>query len=337
LVKYVLYGTANAETLTGSEFADTIYAKDGNDTINAGAGADAIWAGAGNDVITGGGGADTINLGAGSDTVKLTSLSDSVLASSDTISGFASGDDKIDISSILKGLANPYSAINDVPVGTTTSLFTLKNSTLAADGLSASVDVYYTGASTINNVALAEFEFMKTSAVKSWDVASGDSGLVFNFDSTSLKISGLDTTPEPTRTNALEGSILSNTKLATLYVDFATKQTEFAFAVTSAKMTGDSIADATIPDLEARDVPLTVVTGGKSLVLAGAYTVVEDATTLGTATDNQIRFLHDSVTGKVDIVFDTDARAGTTSVLSTPIHLEGLTGIDLTKTDFTFV
>jgi hypothetical protein len=253
------------------------------------------------------------------------------------VSGFTANDDKIDISAILKGLANPYSTLNDVPVGTTTSLFTLKTPTLAADGLSASVDVYYTGSATINNVALAEFEFLKTSVVKSWDVVSGDSGLAFNFDSSSLKIAGLDTTPEPTRSNALEGSILSNTKLATLYVDFTTKQTEFAFAVTSAKMAGDSVADTTIPGLESRDVPLTVVTGGKSLVLAGAYTVVEDTTTLGTPADNQIRFLHDSLTGKVDIVFDTDARAGTTSVLSTPVHLEGLTGIDLTKTDFTFV
>jgi hypothetical protein len=66
------------------------------------------------------------------------------------------------------------------------------------------------------------------------------------------------------------------------------------------------------------------------------YTIIDDGTSLTTVGDNEIHFANNSTTGGVDIRYDTNKSAGTTA-LSDIIHLDGITGIDLSKTDFTFV
>ncbi|MBQ6516611.1 hypothetical protein IJI31_05465, partial [bacterium] len=56
----LIYGSANADTITAGAGNDVIFAKDGNDSIDGGDGNDTIYGGAGNDTISGGAGSDII-------------------------------------------------------------------------------------------------------------------------------------------------------------------------------------------------------------------------------------------------------------------------------------
>ena len=66
-----LEGTANEDTMTGTNVVDRINSFGGNDTVSSGAGDDIINGGAGNDELYGGSGSDTyvFNLGDGVDTI----------------------------------------------------------------------------------------------------------------------------------------------------------------------------------------------------------------------------------------------------------------------------
>jgi len=88
-----------------------------------------------------------------------------------------------------------------------------------------------------------------------------------------------------------------------------------------------------------RESGLGVSTTGTTITSTATdlkYTVIDDGTALTTVGDNEIHFANNATTGGVDIRYDTNKSAGTTA-LSDIIHLDGITGIDLSKTDFTFV
>ena len=323
LAKYVLYGTTSADTLTGSAFAELVYAKDGNDTISAGAGADTIFAGAGNDVITGGAGADAITLGDGVDTIKLAAASDSTVSASDTVTGFAAGD-KIDLSTLLGSAGVGYTGESSLPSGSANSVFVLKNQTVS--GLTASVDIFYSG-STTYDVSGAEFSFFAPSIVSSYTVENGTSGLDFQTAVGEFKVVGVDVSP---------GTIAANTKLATVTFTLSSAQTQFVFAVTKAQIDGDSVNDGASGALADKDVPVPVIAGGTSSAITGLYTTKDDGSALTTVGDNEVHFANNATTGGVDVRYDTNKAAGTT-VLSDIIHLDGITGLDLSKTDFIFV
>jgi len=63
----VIYGTAGADTLTGTTGADVIYARAGGDTVRGRPGNDVLYGGAGNDVMWPGSGVDVQYGGTGND------------------------------------------------------------------------------------------------------------------------------------------------------------------------------------------------------------------------------------------------------------------------------
>ena len=105
--KYVLQGTEQADTLTGTAHDETLYGLGGADTINGGAG---------NDIIYGGAGADTLSGGDGTDTFVYSALSDSFrnyntggTNQGDTLLDFDVTTDKIDLSALgITGLGSGY-------------------------------------------------------------------------------------------------------------------------------------------------------------------------------------------------------------------------------------
>jgi Ca2+-binding RTX toxin-like protein len=64
-----VFGTAAAETITGSAGDDIVHGGNGADNIMGAVGNDIAWGGAGNDAISGNDGVDNVNGGAGNDTV----------------------------------------------------------------------------------------------------------------------------------------------------------------------------------------------------------------------------------------------------------------------------
>jgi len=343
-------GGAGNDAIDAGEGNNTVIGGDGNDSMTAGAGADSflggagndtIAAGAGNDTVAGGAGADTINLGAGTDVVKLLLASDSSATAADTVTGFASGD-LIDVSSMFGSAGAGYTGVNTIHAGSADSIFALKNATINTAGTVASVDIYYTGP-TRYNINIAELKFLNIGATDyassnvssytvtdtsgNWQNASGDLKAVFF----STAASGV--------------TFATGSKLATVEVTLKTAQSSYVFAVTGTQVNGSSTnggTDTTLTQditdqLTTNDiVPQTTVAGGTSFAIAGKYTIVDDGTALTTAGDNEIHFANNATTGGVDIRYDTNKSAGTTA-LSDIIHLDGITGIDLSKTDFTFV
>ena len=71
-IGYKVYGTANVDSLQGSNGNDTMYGYEGNDTLQGNAGNDVIDGGAGNDTLSGGTGNDLFlfSRGGGQDTVN---------------------------------------------------------------------------------------------------------------------------------------------------------------------------------------------------------------------------------------------------------------------------
>jgi len=93
-------------TLTATDQAETINGSIHGDTITAGAGDDMITLGNGNNTVVGGAGADTITAGSGVDIFQYGAVSESNNSTRDIINGFATGQDKIDISGLTMGSFN---------------------------------------------------------------------------------------------------------------------------------------------------------------------------------------------------------------------------------------
>jgi len=85
-----------------------------------------------------------------------------------------------------------------------------------------------------------------------------------------------------------------------------------------------------------KDVPIPVIAGGTSSAITGLYSIKDDSSALVTVGDNEIHFANSSQSGGVDIRYDTNKTAGITT-LSEVIHLDGVVGLDLSRTDFIFV
>ncbi len=312
----ILFGTSANQTITGTASADTIYGGGGADIINAGAGNDAIMGGSGNDVISGGAGADKIDLSSGgSDVLKFAAATDSPATGADSVAGFASGD-KIDLSAILGSAGIAYTGENSVPAGSADSLFTLVAKPIT-NGI-ASVDIIYNGNAILGDASL-DVDFLVPTGVTAMTVPTKASGwLIDSYVSTGV-IAGV-VVDEPTVTVLAKGATFATVSFAV-----PTTTTSFIFAVESIKLNDVSVL-----------TPQTKLIGTTSTAQTGYYTVVDDGTTLGTVGDNEIHFANNATTKTVDIRYDTNKAAGTTSA-SDIIHLDGITGIDLTKTDFTFV
>ncbi len=68
--RYISFGGAEAEEITGGTESDRLYGGDGNDTLKGDVGDDYLEGGQGDDQLIGGAGADTLNGGAGNDTYE---------------------------------------------------------------------------------------------------------------------------------------------------------------------------------------------------------------------------------------------------------------------------
>ena len=95
-------GTELRDIVTGSNTAERINGRGGDDNLFGGGGADTMSGGGGNDVISGGEGADILTGSFGADIFRYSSVGDSTTSSSgrDIITDFATGVDRIDVSSV---------------------------------------------------------------------------------------------------------------------------------------------------------------------------------------------------------------------------------------------
>jgi len=321
-----LTGTANADTISGAGGQDTllglagndsIMGGSGNDSVDGGAGNDTIESGAGNDVVVGGLGADKIDLGAGTDVVKLVDVSDSSSTAADTVAGFASGD-KIDLSTLLGALGVGYTSENAIPAGSSSSPFTLSG--MAVSNGVATVDVIYNGTDLIGEGSIS-IDFMVPSGSQLIDVTNKANWKAVDFNPDTGLVGGVTTTTLATQTALAKGATF-----ITASFSVATNATSFVFAVDSASVNNSSVS-----------APLTKLFGTTSTAQTGAYSIIDDGSSIvSTVGDNEIHFANNSTTGGVDIRFDSNKAAGTTTQ-SSLVHLDGIIGIDLTKTDFVLV
>jgi Ca2+-binding RTX toxin-like protein len=95
-------GSSYADVIHGNSAANVLNGLDGNDFISGGGGNDTINGGAGDDRIVGGTGRDILTGGSGHDTFIFTQVADSPAGAFDTITDFTHGDDRIDLSGLVK-------------------------------------------------------------------------------------------------------------------------------------------------------------------------------------------------------------------------------------------
>lgn len=101
-----LEGGEGNDRLVGGPGNDTLHGGPGNDTLEGGSGNDVLFGGRGNDILHGGHGSDTMTGGPGADIFVFRTRADSPAgAGRDTITDFQRGEDKIDLSALLKGNA----------------------------------------------------------------------------------------------------------------------------------------------------------------------------------------------------------------------------------------
>ena len=320
-------------TVLGGDGNDAITAGAGTDSLSGGAGNDTISAGAGNDTVAGGAGADTLNLGTGTDVVKLLLASDSSASAADTVTGFGTGD-KIDLSSLI-GTATGgagytgeaslnYSASSPVELSNWKSVAgTTAGTTKISVDVLAKSDLF-TGVSATSSVISLTFD--ATAVTKVAQSANPD---LFSLPTYQLNTNG--TADFVLANDGAVSTIAKGTLLTT--VSFTIPST----STLKINMTDLSLAAGTYTSSPA--LPLQLSTTGTTITSTATdlkYTIIDDGTSLTTVGDNEIHFANNSTTGGVDIRYDTNKSAGTTA-LSDIIHLDGITGIDLSKTDFTFV
>jgi Ca2+-binding RTX toxin-like protein len=95
-------GSNEADQIHGNSAANTLKGLDGNDFINGEGGNDWIYGGDGDDKIIGGLGQDVLSGGSGHDIFAYRLAAESPVAAPDVITDFVHGDDKIDLSGLLK-------------------------------------------------------------------------------------------------------------------------------------------------------------------------------------------------------------------------------------------
>jgi serralysin len=140
---------ANIENANGSNFndvirgnsgANTLNGLDGNDVISGGGGNDIIDGGRGDDRIIGGAGRDLLTGGADHDTFVFAHVSDSPAGTYDTITDFVHGDDKIDLSGLVKETTGNH-ALQFIDDHAFTGTAGQVNAIAAGDGYMVQVDV----------------------------------------------------------------------------------------------------------------------------------------------------------------------------------------------------
>lgn len=167
-----LVGTAQDDTLNGSDGFDTLQGGDGNDILNGGDGRDTLSGDAGNDTLNGGGGNDIINGGNGNDIIDGGEGNDTIDGGfdNDTVLGGA-GDDSLNGApgedTIIGGSGNDQvfgGGQNDVLIGTdSTAVGAGELDTLSGGGgtdrfiLGDANQAYYTAAGDADYARITDF------------------------------------------------------------------------------------------------------------------------------------------------------------------------------------
>ncbi|WP_246671958.1 cadherin domain-containing protein [Mesorhizobium sp. B2-3-10] len=155
----IIVGDTGNNTLTAANGINLFYGMNNSDAITGGSGFDGIIAGAGVDTLTGNGGGDFLAGGGQSDTFKYNAITDSQsgvvnnVANYDTIADFASGTDKIDLTSF-----------------TASAFTTFKTSDVGAAGIAAHTIAWHFDSANNQTIVYAN----QTSGA----LAQGNSGLL---------------------------------------------------------------------------------------------------------------------------------------------------------------
>ena len=321
-----IYAGDGNNVVLGGDGNDSIVSGAGNDLLNGGANNDTLTAGAGNDTLIGSAGADLINLGTGTDTVKLLLNTDSTVSESDTLSGFTAGD-KIEIP-----ISNAYLGENTLQ-RSSTSPVVLSNWRSVTGSTAGTTQIFvdvransdlFTGITGTESVIALTFD-----AVSVVDLAQTANSNIFNLPFYQLENDG-----KALFVLAKDGAVSKITN--------GTLLTTLSFTIPSNNVFKISMTDLTLAAgsdyVSSPVLPLQLSAAGTtvtSTIESQKYTVVDDGSALTTVGDNEIHFANNSVTGLVDIRYDRNASAGIIAP-SDIMRIEGVTGIDLSKTDFVF-
>ncbi|MDB5586598.1 MAG: hypothetical protein JWP26_1568 [Devosia sp.] len=123
----VLFGGNLADTLSGGQGNDLLIGGGGNDILTGNEGDDILWGGLGHDTLTGGTGNDTFV------------FSEAGAANSDTIKDYVFGQDVVDLSDLLSGIANDQKA-NHVQVNAANNTISVDRGTGSGWELVATIE-----------------------------------------------------------------------------------------------------------------------------------------------------------------------------------------------------
>ena len=285
--------------------------------------------------LTSGADAETFIFGSTTDTLVIDAATDSTASSTDTINGFASGTDKIDISSLL----SDYTGESTVSYSATANIF-MANATISASGKTVTFELQareglfsgYSGQATVNLILdNANGVFASGAVAASYTNAeedpyfTGASLPYFDASSGLVTIIAESVTEVPANTTFAKVTLSVNQSVAATAADVLVK------ATSSSVVTADGTTNL--------DLPLPF----NSANLSGFTPTAEDnyfkvAQGSSSAADNTVSMKSDGA-GATTVIYDDNPVAGAsdykTLVLET-YGSNGETAVDLVKTDFIF-
>ena len=288
------------------------------------------------DTMTSGVGAEYVFPGAGNDILKLTATNQSTVAAPDTIAGIALGD-VLDLSGLLTG----YTAMKTSDATDTGAGFIeIKNMVLTNPTTSTSTvkfDITFDDSKYLNNKItgfVVDLDY-DTSKVISGSVSSVTVDGVVGSDATyspivkniapvsgsTATVNGKITAPVDLSAPSTALVIDSTGKALTVTLNLSSAETSFKVGLESVASGGATVVNTSAGSNNV-DVGISktarLAGASASTVTTGQLELIQDTTTLGTVTDNQIRGVStlsaDGKSGTFKFQYDTNAAAGTTTL-----------------------
>ena len=288
------------------------------------------------DTLTSSVGAEYIFPGAGNDILKLTATNQSTVAAPDTIAGLALGD-VLDLSGLLTG----YTAMKAADaVDTGFGFVELKNLVLTnptSSTTKVTFDVTLDDSKYLNNKItgiVVDLDY-DTSKVVSGSVSSVTVDGVTGSDATyspivkniaplsgsTAVINGQIAAPVDTAAPSTALLIDSTGKALTVTLNLSSAETSFKVGLESVASGGKTVVNTSAGSNNV-DVGITktarLAGSSSSSVTTGQLELIQDTTTLGTVTDNQLRTVTtlsaDGKSGVLKFQYDTNAAAGITTL-----------------------
>jgi len=288
------------------------------------------------DTMIGSVGAEYVFPGAGNDILKLTNTNQSTVAAPDTIAGIALGD-VLDLSALLTG----YTKFKEADATDTGAGFVeIKNLVLTNPTTSTSTvkfDITFDDSKYLNNKItgfVVDLDY-DTSKVVSGSVSSVTVDGVVGSDATyspivkniapasgsTATVNGKITAPVDLSAPSTALVIDSTGKAVTVTLNLSSAETSFKVGLESVASGGATVVNTSAGSNNV-DVGISktarLAGASASTVTTGQLELIQDTTTLGTVTDNQIRGVStlstDGKSGTYKFQYDTNAAAGTTTL-----------------------